>query len=283
MRGLMTYSLLIASVLTGAQENPRPLGTPSLAPVSVTDYREVASHHLGPRNSIRTAERHRIFDSITLEVTVDVSGQVLAVQAIRGPDQFREAAIAEAKTWTYKPFLRNGKAVRAKFNDYVRLFPPERLASTHVPFPEIQDWNSLRMTLERTACFGSCPAYTVEISGDGSVVFSPVPVASDWLYPVMIQHSHISHEAVLEMLEAFRKADYFSLEDEYRYAVTDSPTYVTSVSFDGHTKSVLDYVGEEAGMPYSVTELEMAIDRLAGTELWIEVWRSGSAATGKKP
>jgi hypothetical protein len=264
-RNLIVLAVLLASVLAEAQVRDLASG-----PVTISDYREVVNHRVTLAEPIHVAKKHRPFESVALEITVDASGQVVVVEAVRGPDEFRQAAVDEAKTWTYKPFLRNGKAVPAKFNDYVRLFPPERLPSTHVPFPEIQDWNSLRMTLERTACFGSCPAYTVEISGDGSVVFSPVPVTSDWLYPVMIQHSHISHEAVSEMLEAFRKADYFSLEDEYRYAVTDSPTYVTSISFDGHTKSVLDYVGEEVGMPHAVAELEMAIDRLAGTGGWIK-------------
>src|SRR5215469_331447 len=36
-------------------------------------------------------------------------------------------------------------------------------------FPNIRNWNSLVITLERTACFGSCPDYAVEIRGDGEV------------------------------------------------------------------------------------------------------------------
>jgi Domain of unknown function (DUF6438)/Gram-negative bacterial TonB protein C-terminal len=259
---LIVLAVFLASVVAEAQVRDLASG-----PVTISDYREVVDHRLNLAKPIRVAKKHRPFESVALEITVDASGQVLVVEAVRGPDEFRQAAIDEAKTWTYRPFQRNGRAVPAKFNDYVRLCPPERLPSTHVPFPEIQDWNSLRMTLQRTACFGSCPAYTVEVSGDGSVVFSPV--TSTWLYPVK-QYSHISHEAVSEMLDVFRKVDYFSLEDEYRYAVTDNPTYVTSISFDRHTKSVVDYVGEEAGMPHDVAELELAIDRLAGTEGWIK-------------
>lgn len=271
----MISSVLVAGVLAGAQEKPRQLGTPSPAPVSVTDHREVRSHHLGTRDFIHVAEQHGIFRTITLEVTVDVSGQVLAVEASRGPDEFREAAIAEAKTWTYRPFERNGKAVPAKFTDYVRLLPPEKLPSIHVPFPEIQDWNSLRVTLRRSACYGACPVYSVEISGGGLVVYT----GTSHVLATGEQYSQISQDAVAQILEAFRRADYFSLENEYRYPVTDCSTYVTSISFDGHSKSVKDYVGEYAGMPQAVAELEMTIDRLTGTEIWI----SGSAETEKKP
>ena len=49
---------------------------------------------------------------------------------------------------------------------------------------------------------------------------------------------------------------------------TDFPTYVISVSFDGKTKSVTDYIGAEIGMPQGVTDLEDAIDRTAHTEKW---------------
>jgi hypothetical protein len=275
MRSLVSRSVLVASVLAGTQVQSQQPANPSAAPVTVTDYREVASHHLGSTNPIRVLEQLSIFESIELSMTVDASGQVLAAEAIRGPAEFRDAAIAEAKTWTYKPFQRNGKAVLAKFTHFVRLLPPEKLPKVHVPFPEIRDWNSLRMTLRRSACFGACPVYSVEISGDGSVVYT----GTTHVLATGEQHSQISQDAVAEILEAFRQADYFSLENEYLYAVTDCPTHVTSISFDGHSKSVTDYVGEYAEMPHAVEELEMTIDRLAGTDQWI----LGSVVTGTKP
>ena len=52
--------------------------------------------------------------------------------------------------------------------------------------------------------------------------------------------------------------------------MTDMPTYVTSISFDGMSKSVLDYVGREAGMPRGVSDVELAIDRLSGASNWIK-------------
>jgi hypothetical protein len=58
---------------------------------------------------------------------------------------------------------------------------------------------------------------------------------------------------------SFRKVDYFSLAAGYASGVTDMPTYVTSISFDGVSKSVLDYVGREAGMPPGVSDVEVAI------------------------
>jgi hypothetical protein len=57
---------------------------------------------------------------------------------------------------------------------------------------------------------------------------------------------------------------------DYASGVTDMPTYVTSISFDGTSKSVLDYVGREVGMPRGVSDVELAIDRLSGASNWIE-------------
>ena len=74
----------------------------------------------------------------------------------------------------------------------------------------------------------------------------------------------------MKLVGTFRKVDYFSLAAGYASGVTDTPTYVTSISFDGVSKSVLDYVGREAGMPPGVSDVEVAIDRLLGAYRWVE-------------
>ena len=50
--------------------------------------------------------------------------------------------------------------------------PNDGRPETKVPFPEIKDWNTLKITLTRGPCFGSCPAYSVEIDGDGTVRYN---------------------------------------------------------------------------------------------------------------
>jgi hypothetical protein len=65
------------------------------------------------------------------------------------------------------------------------------------------------------------------------------------------------------------KADYFNLFDRCVLNATDSPTYTTSISFDGKTKSVVDYVGVRVGMPEAVYAIEETMDRLAGPSMWV--------------
>ena len=125
-------------------------------------------------------------------------------------------------------------------------------------FPEIHDWNTLRITLSRSGCYGRCPSYEVEIHGDGTVLY-------DGKFNVAAKgkrRAKISPASLVELVDFFRKANYLSLSDRYVSGITDNPTYKTSISFGGVSKSVLDYVGQSVGMPSTVSDLELAIDRL---------------------
>jgi hypothetical protein len=140
------------------------------------------------------------------------------------------------------------------------------LSSTrNAAFPEIQDWNTLRITLSRSLCYGRCPVYKIEIHGDGTVLY-------DGTMNVAHKGRHtakISHASLVELVDFFRNANYFSLHDRYVSGITDNPAYETSISFDGMSKSVLDYVGQSVGMPSTVSDLEAAIDRLSGASKWV--------------
>jgi hypothetical protein len=59
------------------------------------------------------------------------------------------------------------------------------------------------------------------------------------------------------------------MDAEYRESATDNPTYILSISIDGHTKKVVDYIGVSVGMPAVITDLEDAVDTLARTDRWI--------------
>jgi len=136
-----------------------------------------------------------------------------------------------------------------------------------VPFPEVRDWASVRITLRRTACLVGCPEYQVQIDGSGDALFTGT-------YPVQGERRrHVSREALEGLLEVFRKANYFSLDREYKVEATDWPTYITSVSIDGRAMSVTDYGGLQAGMPVSVQDVEDAIDDVAGTRDWLKPGR----------
>lgn len=137
--------------------------------------------------------------------------------------------------------------------------------SSDAGFPQIRDWTSLRITLERSLCYGTCPSYSVQISGDGNVVFH----GQDCVSHPGEHKARIAGADVARLVQKFQDADYFSLRSDYTAQITDNPRYRTGIVFDGKSKSVGDYAGGLAGMPRAVSALEDAIDNAAGTQRWV--------------
>ncbi|HEX3673262.1 MAG TPA: DUF6438 domain-containing protein [Rhizomicrobium sp.] len=135
----------------------------------------------------------------------------------------------------------------------------------HKRFPEVRNWESVTIRLERSLCYGTCPSYSVELHGDGTVLYD----GRDCVAIMGPRTGHVPAAAVVGLVQQFRNADYFSLKENYVASITDGPTFRTSIGFDGHSKSVGDYLGESAGMPAAVEALERAIDKTTGTDRWV--------------
>jgi len=130
------------------------------------------------------------------------------------------------------------------------------------------------ITLERTACFGTCPVYSVRITGDGTVEY----VGKAHVRIVGPARTRISVAAVRQLLDIVERAGYFQMEPEYRYligpngsrgTVSDLPTTTTSVRIGERRHRIVDY----AWAPDRLREVERAIDRTAGTARWVSVDR----------
>src|ERR1700754_4391077 len=135
------------------------------------------------------------------------------------------------------------------------------------------------ISLERTRCFGSCPAYTVTIQGNGHVRFtSPVDDVKAGHRPsfrsgtVVLPGTHedqIPGAGVTALARQFHDAGFWRLRDVYQADVTDSPSQTITLTVGTRRKTVRDYVGTEVGMPVAVRKLEQAIDQAAGTDRWV--------------
>jgi Domain of unknown function (DUF6438) len=165
------------------------------------------------------------------------------------------------RRWKFEPFKRHGKAVIAEVEEYMDLVPPGRMPKKHVAPPVIPPDSKIRITLERTPCFGTCPGYTVTVATDGIVFNSRRFVAVTGTRTDTADTSDVRRLA-----EKFAAADFYSMDDEYIAGVTDNPTYIVSIEIDGQRKKVLDYAGSSEGMPAVITELEDEVDALARTE-----------------
>jgi hypothetical protein len=132
---------------------------------------EVAAHRTSRTDFIRTSGAGD-FRGLLLRIEVDRTGSVTSAKVTEGAEKFRAAALAMAQSWRYKPFVRDGRAVPAAFTDFVMILPPERAVRTSKAFPTVQNWDSVKIALKRTACYGDCPVYEVKIDGHGNVLFN---------------------------------------------------------------------------------------------------------------
>lgn len=244
---------------------------PAPPPVEV-ESDEVTAHRLSDYHPLRDISARDAMGQIPMRILVGADGRVTEARVETNrrwgghafPAAVTARAAEEARRWRYRPFTRNGAAVRVTFVESLGLYPPEDRPARHVPMPPFDP--SFRIALQRTACLGTCPRYRVEVAADGAVLFT----GEDYVFAGGVHRARIDPAAVRRLYDLARRADFFSLRDSYIAGVTDNPTYVVTVTAGGRRHAVTDYVGETVGMPSIVRELEEAIDAAAGTRRWIE-------------
>lgn len=132
--------------------------------------------------------------------------------------------------------------------------------------------------MDRGMCYGWCPVYSVQISGDGLVIYE----GRDYVDAIGIHKKQISQDEVFELVNRALEIEFFELHDSYHditywqldehgwvhpmgMHVTDLPTCTTEITIGDNTKSVSDYVGA----PQRLRDFEKLIDSVAGTHEWI--------------
>lgn len=119
------------------------------------------------------------------------------------------------------------------------------------------------ITLERTACFGTCPVYKLTITGNGTVVYE----GHDFVQVKGVQTSSIGTAQVQDLVDAFEQADFLTLTDYTEQKVTDLPSAITSITIGGQTKTVNHYYGDDSA-PQQLTDLESKIDEIVNSKQW---------------
>lgn len=137
--------------------------------------------------------------------------------------------------------------------------------NTEKDSPE-ENLDDVIITLERTACYGFCPIYTLTIHGDGTVIYE----GEDYVETVGKAETVISKEKVEKLISEFDKVGYDSLKDTYtERTITDAPSVITSITRNGKTRKVEHYHGD-FNAPEKLTELEDRIDEIVDSEQWIK-------------
>lgn len=251
--------------------------SPSAPEIGVYD---LASQRLTGAESVKVAGASG-FPGVSILVTVDVEGKVRAAKVVdnwSGVDA--SAALAAARKWTFRPQTFDGRPIAAVGTISIQADPPEISPDMSVPFPAAA-LEDTEITLERSACFGSCPDYRVTVSGDGKIRFSTGQTnfpgtdaevhrkfnGENVLWPGK-HEAEVSPQAVAALVDKFRASHFMGMRPAYEASVTDNPTYALTLRVGKSSKRVVDYVGERVGMPASITFLEDAVDELAGTRRW---------------
>lgn len=134
--------------------------------------------------------------------------------------------------------------------------------------------------LERTECYGTCPAYSVEIRGDGSVEY----VGKAYVGKRGRQGTQIAPAALVALAARFEKASFFRLDwaDPCELVATDNPTAKLTFTTGLRTRTIDDYHGNGC-MPKVLRELEDEVDRVAGTARWVGCNARAGAELGDCP
>lgn len=126
-------------------------------------------------------------------------------------------------------------------------------------------YNQTVITLKRTACFGTCPIYDVTVYGDGRVVYN----GKDFVKAKGKQNSKIPIKEVHQIVNLMQKSNYLKFKDQYiDMQVTDMPYIYTSLTWNGITKKVERYAGDESA-PKVLKEIEDRIDKVTNTKQWV--------------
>jgi Domain of unknown function (DUF6438) len=153
--------------------------------------------------------------------------------------------------------------------------------------PNEPDKIELWLRMERTACFGNCPIYILNIQPDGTFVFEGIKSLEkgNLVDKKEKPHGKLSEEKINQIIAEIDKAEFFALKDSYSGDSgncptywTDSPTVTLSIKLRGKDKTIPHYLGCEENdkptdkgkiYPQQLYNLENRIDEIVETKRWI--------------
>lgn len=124
--------------------------------------------------------------------------------------------------------------------------------------------DSLFAQLQRTACFGSCPIYTVSFYAGGYVLYQ----GEKWVDLEGVFYSRVSEKQLSEIQKKAEAINFFEMKAQYdNEHVTDLPSTITTLKGEEGFKVVANrYEG-----PERLEELEKLIDEIVDSLEWKEV------------
>ena len=108
----------------------------------------------------------------------------------------------------------------------------------------------LIISLQRTACFGTCPIYKIEIFSDGSGIYT----GTRFVENIGITEFSLSKTQLSLILTQAEDIGFTNMKGEYSEPISDLPTTFIQIK----DKKIRDYTGA----PKTLKNLENLIDQL---------------------
>jgi hypothetical protein len=121
--------------------------------------------------------------------------------------------------------------------------------------------DSTVISLERTGCFGWCPAYRVSLYGSGRVEY----VGKQYVCEFGPRTATADPREIRRLLDAMLAAEFDALSSDQGWPVPDRPIFSTTLLHNGRISAVRHF----GDGPRWLTAMEDEIDRIADTEQWL--------------
>ena len=128
-------------------------------------------------------------------------------------------------------------------------------------FKNVEPDDSLFASIQRGACFGTCPIYTMKIYNSGYVILNGIR----FIDKIGTHSTTLSKQNMLTFIEGAMNIGYMELEDDYdNIHVTDLPAVITSIVINGKRKTVR----RRYNYPKGILSFEKLFDDLLDSEKW---------------
>lgn len=118
----------------------------------------------------------------------------------------------------------------------------------------------LIISLEKTPCYGPCPAYKMEIFSSGLVRFK----GESNHKMIGNYESSLHQEDLQKIVQRFRDSNFFKFKNQYTGNVSDLPTTYIYFKDQSNEKTIQDYYNA----PEQLKELEQVVENLIPTLPW---------------
>jgi len=115
------------------------------------------------------------------------------------------------------------------------------------------------ITQQATACYGSCPVYTIHIYDNRTVSLN-----AEKFLPLQGNYKTRLKEKDYEKLLNLFETTIYDFKDEYKSQISDMPTVYLTFNYNNRQKQIMDYYGA----PAELKQIEQEVFSLINTLKW---------------